>query len=228
MEGADQFSKAVMKAPTHIMELENSGEAELTSKVNKCLHSELSLDSNNASLTPKKRELTINQIEETWPKDDKSYEEWCKYLAEQLIVMNSNFSLLNENFESLVKMTELNNKQTVEMDKVITVCKKVNELTVSINRINLENSKLCKENTELKERLLLLELRQKENNVILEGIDDNPKETGFDAYNKVVSILGQLGEDRMGSIDDILIAKCKRICPYVPRRNRPLHVVFQW
>ena len=123
-------------------------------------------------------------------KDGISYEEWCKYLAEQLIVMNSSFSSLNENFESLVKTTELNNRQTVEMDnKVRTACKMVNELTVSMDRINLENSKLFNKNNELKERLLLLELRQKENNVILEGIDDNPKETGFDAHNKVVSVL---------------------------------------
>ena len=66
----------------------------------------------------------INQIEQTLPKDGTSYEEWCKYLAEQSIVINSNFNSLNENFESLVKMTELNNKQTVEMDhKVTKACK---------------------------------------------------------------------------------------------------------
>ena len=32
----------------------------------------------------------------------------------------------------------------------------------------------------------------------------------------------------MGSIDDILIANCECVGPYVPRRNRPLYVVFQW
>ena len=75
------------------------------------------------------------------------------------------------------------------------------ELTVSMDKLNLENSRLRKENTELKEKLLDLEVRQNVNNVIIEGIDDSPRETGFDAYNKVCTIMKQLGEDKMGTVD---------------------------
>ena len=87
------------------------------------------------------------------------------------------------------------------------------------------NRCLERENSDLHEKLLDLEFRQRRNNLLFEGIEDEENETDLDAIAKLCSALsGIRGMDANFKID-----RCHHIDdPFKLNANRRLICAFNW
>ena len=87
------------------------------------------------------------------------------------------------------------------------------------------------ENDKLKERLVAIENRLLENNVLLHGIADQPWELNDITREKTLSAIshvvnGKTHEERMKIVRKIDIRNIKRIGEYSKIRNRPISIEF--
>ena len=95
-----------------------------------------------------------------------------------------------------------------------------------LESVEIENRGLCKENVELKERLLDLEYRQRRNNLIFEGLNDNLDETDLDCIAKLCSALASIpGLDST----NFKIERCHRLDgKFKPTKIRRVICCFNW
>ena len=136
----------------------------------------------------------------------------------------------------------ISNQQLVISKLESTVTSKQNESTtaladkVEINMVNIrnymeENQQLHKENQELKDQLTKIELRQLGNNVIINGMDEQPWEcyetTKERVYDTIAAAMGiQDKNEAMVEARKIEISCCSRTGRYQLNKPRPISVMF--
>ena len=182
----------------------------------------LSTGSEGSPSPPAKKKVNILPLEldkEKIPGDSDNPSQWCKFLFEQLQIMN-------KNFENLAETTDFACGQAAD---ALEQNRLTNELmagvTKSISNLVNDNTKLKDENTQLKEHLLRIECQQRRENLIFEGFQERRGETDFDCYNRIAQSLC-----RMPDLDpfDVKISRCHRIGPYIRGKTRGIIAHFHW
>ena len=130
-----------------------------------------------------------------------------------------------EPLKASISNLEKSHKVLEEKGELIDTIRKENiKLKLDCENVKLENDKL-------KERLVAIENRLLENNVLLHGIADQPWELNDITHEKTLSAIshvanGKTHEDRMKIVCKIDIRNIKRIGDYSKIRNRPISIEF--
>ena len=124
-----------------------------------------------------------------------------KFIKESIVVVNNNFNILNTNLDYVKTSIEEKIKNITETAKENKTRSKENEVKIELNSAAIIKhsgaiSSLEKENDMLKEKLIKLDSNFRQNQLIIDGIQDAEAESGLDLYNKVMHELSYImGED---------------------------------
>ena len=130
-----------------------------------------------------------------------------------------------EPLKASISNLEKSHKVLEEKGELIDTIRKENiKLKLDCENVKLENDKL-------KERLVAIENRLLENNVLLHGIADQPWELNDITQEKTLSAIshvanGKTHEERMKIVQKIDIRNIKRIGEYSKIRNWPISIEF--
>ena len=207
-----------MASNVNLDDMENNIDAQRTESMKRGL----STGSEESPSPPAKKKVSILPLEldqKKIPGDSDNPSQWCKFLFEQLQIMN-------KNFENLAETADFACGQAAD---ALKQNKLTNELMAGVSRSisNLvsDNVKLNDENKQLKEHILRLECQQRRENLIFEGFQERRGETDFDCYNRIAQSLC-----RMPDLDpfDVKISRCHRIGPYIRGKTRAIVAHFHW
>ncbi len=155
------------------------------------------------------------------PGKDASAGEWGAFLVKQLTIMN-------KNIHSIATSSEFANDQAADaLSEIAKTNLAVGNITKTMSGLVVENDTLKRENTDLKEKMLSLESYARRNNLVFDGIREEPGETDFHVYGKIVDVLNYIPEFN-GIAHNIRISRCHRVGPYIPNRTRSIIAHFHW
>ena len=136
-----------------------------------------------------------------------------------------------------VKLLEIIQKDLKAITKHVSTVEKTGETTKCdvrkledrLEKVELQNRELAEENINLKERLLDVEYRQRQCNLIFEGIPDADQESDGECIGKLRSALSHITGRQGFNAQRFVIDKCFRIDgAFRVNQNRRVLCTFNW
>ena len=164
-------------------------------------------DSSSESDTGSSSEYSDSEDDESTPALPKlpdNTPEWGKALLE---IMNSNFRKLDQ-----------------KSNKIGKKCKAIKTISDKCAQLELKNTQLLDENTELREKMLDLEYRQRRHNLVFDGIPESREESGYSFYMKIMRVCSGIP----GIQADTGVDRCHRLGEFNKYYNRPIICCFTY
>ena len=174
-------------------------------------------DSDIQSSNETENEYDTNQVTENSVQQKEELPEGTPEWGVKLLeIMQRDFRSVTQHVSRIEKTSSDNTKSIKMMEQKLA-------------KVERHNKSLSDENVQLKERLLELEYKQHQCNLLFEGVQDAAGESDVDCINKLRSVLAGLTGIGSFSPGSFVIDKCYRVDgAFKPTSNRQILCTLNW